>query len=53
MDGFDVSELVPRGFVVESSTKDDGYVIAIRGIGLGGLAGRAPFASAGEEAVDH
>jgi transposase len=32
MDGFDVSELVPRGFVVESGVKDDdGFVIAIRG----------------------
>jgi transposase len=32
MDGFDVSELVPRGFVVESAVKDDdGFVIAIRG----------------------
>ena len=32
MQGFDVSELVPRGFVVESATKGDGdFVIAIRG----------------------
>jgi transposase len=32
MEGFDVSELVPRGFVVESATRDgDGFVIAIRG----------------------
>ena len=31
MQGFDVSELVPRGFVVESATKDDGgLVIGIR-----------------------
>jgi transposase len=48
MDGFDVSELVPRGFVVESATKDDdGFVIAIRGAvsvcrcpACGGLCGR-------------
>ena len=32
MQGFDVSELVPRGFVVESAMKDDdGFIIAIRG----------------------
>ena len=32
MQGFDVSELAPRGFVVESAVKDDGgFVIAIRG----------------------
>ena len=32
MQGFDVSELVPRGFTVESATKDDdGLVVAIRG----------------------
>ena len=32
MQGFEVSELVPRGFVVESAMKDDdGFVIAIRG----------------------
>ena len=32
MQGFEVSELVPRGFVVESATKGDGdFVIAIRG----------------------
>ena len=32
MQGFEVSELVPRGFVVESAMKDDdGLVIAIRG----------------------
>ena len=31
MQGFDVAELVPRGFVVESATKDDGgLVIGIR-----------------------
>jgi transposase len=27
MQGFDVSELVPRGFVVESATKDDGGLV--------------------------
>ena len=33
MHGFSVSELVPRGFVVESAVKDDdGFVIAIRGV---------------------
>jgi transposase len=32
MDRFDVSELVPRGFVVECATRDgDGFVIAVRG----------------------
>jgi hypothetical protein len=32
MGGFDVSEIVPRGFVVEGATRDgDGFVIAIRG----------------------
>lgn len=32
MQGFDVSELVPRGFVVEGTVKDgDGIIIAIRG----------------------
>ena len=32
MQGFEVSELVPRGFVVESAMKDDdGFIIAIRG----------------------
>ena len=32
MEGFDVSELVPRGFVVESATRDgEGFVIAIKG----------------------
>jgi transposase len=32
MQGFEVSELIPRGFVVESAMKDDdGFVIAIRG----------------------
>ena len=32
MEGFNVSELVPRGFVVESATRDgEGFVIAIRG----------------------
>ncbi len=31
MQGFDVAELVPRGFVVESATRDDGgFVIGIR-----------------------
>src|SRR5260370_33355411 len=31
MRGFDVAELVPRGFVVESATKDEGgFVIGIR-----------------------
>lgn len=35
VDGFDVSELVPRGFVVESATKDDsGFVVVIRGIAV-------------------
>jgi hypothetical protein len=30
MQGFDVAELVPRGFVVESATKDEGgFVIGI------------------------
>jgi transposase len=34
MQGLDISELVPRDFVVESSTKDsDGFAIAIRGVG--------------------
>ena len=32
MEGFDVSELVPRGFVVESATRDgEGFAIAMRG----------------------
>jgi zinc-finger of transposase IS204/IS1001/IS1096/IS1165 len=31
MQGFDVSELIPRGFVVESARKDDGgFVVAIQ-----------------------
>lgn len=35
MDGFDVSELVPGGFVVECATRDgDGFVIAIRGVAM-------------------
>jgi hypothetical protein len=38
MQGFDVSELVPHGFLVESTVKDDeGFIIAIRGTASVGL----------------
>jgi transposase len=37
MQGFDISELIPRGFVVESAAKEDrGFVVVVRGIAIDG-----------------